>query len=320
MKLRVAVIFYRAATNPPGIRHLWYILLFSMKMFPILLLLLLTSYMLSAQSVPGRLQFATGDEYEITMQTKTTVAQQVNGQAIDFTIDATGVHGYRITNATNDNTTLHHDVRKLSFAFGGMGQKRAFDSDIEKDMNGPFGSTMKDLQSRTYDMIIDSNGQVLMVVPEKFEPARADNRMALINNLLKEALDIADPPAKGSGSFFRVLPAKPSGTGDTWTRSWQTPSGTFNLAYVLTAITDSTIVIDFAGSSSTISKMEMMGQETTTTMNNKSSGKFTLERATGIIREQTVQTDGTGSTETAFGTLPVNTKSSTVVTVKRKNL
>jgi hypothetical protein len=64
--------------------------------------------------------------------------------------------------------------------------------------------------------------------------------------------------------------------------------------------------------------MEMMGQETTTTMNNKSSGKIVLDKKTGIIREQTVNLDGTGNTETAFGILPVTIKSSTLVTVARK--
>ena len=155
-------------------------------------------------------------------------------------------------------------------------------------------------------------------IPEKFDPPKTDNRMAVIINLLKEVLDIVEPPAKGSASFFHVLPAKPSVAGDTWTRSWQTASGSFNMAYILSATTDSTIIIDFTGSSVTQSAMEMMGQETTTTMNNKSSGKIVLDKKTGIIREQTVNLDGTGNTETAFGILPVTIKSSTLVTVARK--
>ena len=283
-----------------------------------IVLFFFTGFNVNAQPFNGVLLFNTGDEYSITLKVKSTVAQQAGGQAIDFTIDATGVHEYKVTNATADNTTLHHNVNRMTFDFEGMGQKRGFDSNNEKDMNGPFGNTMKTLRDRSYDMIIDPNGQVLMAIPEKFDPPKTDNRMAVIINLLKEVLDIVEPPAKGSASFFHVLPAKPSVAGDTWTRSWQTASGSFNMAYILSATTDSTIIIDFTGSSVTQSAMEMMGQETTTTMNNKSSGKIVLDKKTGIIREQTVNLDGTGNTETAFGILPVTIKSSTLVTVARK--
>ena len=51
-------------------------------------------------------------------------------------------------------------------------------------------------------------------------------------------------------------------------------------------------------------------------MNNKTTGKIILDKATGIIRQKTSTTDSNGSTEAMGGTLPVTSKTTTVITVK----
>jgi Family of unknown function (DUF6263) len=268
---------------------------------------------------PAKLKFDQGQVVEITMDVKTTIAQQAMGQAIDFNVNAKGVHSFKVTNATDDNTTLHHEVKKIGFSFDGMGQKRTFDSDEEKDINGPFGKTIKEIKEKPYDIIIDPNGKVLMAFPEKIAIAESDSRMALINNMLKEVLDIVQPPQKGNGSFFKVLPEKESAKGDTWTESYETATGKYNTAYSIAEINDTTIIVDFVGNAVTVTKAEMMGNETTTTMNTKSTGKVIVDKVTGIIREKTINADGTGNTETSFGTLPVTSKTTTVIQVKSGN-
>jgi len=50
-----------------------------------------------------------------------------------------------------------------------MGQKRAFDSDKKEDLNGMFGKPVKNILSKSYDMIIDPGGKTLMVKPEKLD-------------------------------------------------------------------------------------------------------------------------------------------------------
>ncbi len=244
------------------------------------------------------------------------MAQQAMGQAIDFTVDASGTHSYKVTNTTGDNSTLHHQAKRISFAFDGMGQKRSFDSNIEKDMNGSFGKPMKEVLDKKFDIIIDPNGKVLMVRPEKIEPTRPDDRMAIITSMLKDVLDMIQPPQKGSSSFFKVLPETETGIGDSWTDTLVTESVKSITQYTVSGINDSTIVIALSGNSVTVTKAEMMGNETTTTMNDKSTGKVIVDRMTGIIREKTINTESNGTTESAFGSLPVTAKTTTVITVK----
>ena len=269
-----------------------------------------------AQKVSGRLKFEPGQTFDITIQVKTSVVQQAGDQSIDFNVDAIGNHSYKVTNTTEDNNTLHHQLQRIRFSFEGMGPKRSFDSNEEKDMNGPFGKPMKEMLGKTYDIVIDSNGKTLMALPEKIQFAEMDNQMAIISSLLKDVIDLVLPPQKGKNSFFKVLPDSANGKGGTWTESYENENGKFDAAYALSDITDSTIIVDFAASSVTITKAVMMGTETTTTMNNKSTGKIVLDKITGIIREKTMNTESSGTTESAFGNLPVTSKTTTTINVK----
>ena len=155
-----------------------------------------------SQSVISPLKFAQAQEFNINLNLKTTISQQAMGQAIDFNVDATGDHRFRVTNATDDNTTLHHDVNRLRFNFDGMGQKRSFDSNEETDMKGPFGPYAREILDKQYHIIIDPQGQTLMVMPESIAIKVEDPRIALINAMLKDVVEIALPPAKDEPGFF----------------------------------------------------------------------------------------------------------------------
>lgn len=291
-----------------------------MKHIPARLTFLITAtlgiHSVNAQKVTGKLQFNQGQVAEITMQVKTTIAQEAMGQAIDFNIDATGVHTFQVTNSTEENTTLNHRMKQVSFYFDGMGQKRKFDSREEKDINGPFGKPMKDLLEKKYDIIIDSNGRTLMAIPEKVVYGETDNRMALITSLLKDVTALVQPPAKGKPSFFQVLPDRETGVGDSWKDGYEDSTGKMNATYTVTGLNDTLIVVEFVINSVTTTKAEMMGNETVTTMNNKSTGKILLDRMTGIIREKIINTESSGTTEGPFGSVPVTSKTSTLITVR----
>ena len=270
----------------------------------------------NSQKVASKLKFEQGQTFDVQIQVKNNIAQQAMGQSIDFNVDAAGFHTYKITNTTEDNSTINHQVQRVTFAFDGMGQKRSFDSNVEKDLNGMFGAPIKDLLTKKYDIIVDPSGKTLMAIPEKIKLAEADSRFAIVTTMLKDVLDIVQPPQKGKASFFKVLPETETAKGEAWTESSINENGKFDAAYTISDINDSTIVVDFVGSSITVSKAEMMGSETTTNMTNKSTGKIILDRITGIVKEKTITTDSKGNTETSFGTMPVTSKTTTIITVK----
>ncbi len=275
----------------------------------------LTCYSVSGQLKPVRLSFEQGQTLEINLQIKSSFSQQAMGQAIDFHVDGSAIHLYRVTNATDDNSTLRHEMKRISFQFEGMGQKTNFDSDNKKDLDGRFGQPVKDVLDKTYDMIIDPNGKVLMVHPEKIENKLADERMRIITDMLRELLGVVQPPKKGEGSFFRVLPENEAAIGESWSESGQTDNGTFTHVYTLAEVNDSTILVNLNGTSTATTKADMMGMETTTNLNNKTTGVIVVDKATGIVRSKKFETESTGNTQIMGNAIPISSKTTTDIQV-----
>ena len=269
-----------------------------------------------SQKIASQLKFNQGQIFEITMETKTTFEQEAMGQAIDFNVDGTATHLYKVTNATEDNSTLHHQVRKIAFTFDGMGQKRKFDSDNPKDMEGQFGKPVKTVLEKSFDMVINPNGKVMMAIPEKFEIPNDDPRLLIVMNMLKDVLGTVQPPHKGEASFFKVIPRNEMGVGESWADTVNTESEKSITTYKITNINDSTAVVDLTGNSSTVTKTEMMSIEATINLKNKTTGKIIVDKATGIIRRKNITTESSGSTESSFGTLPITSKIITTINVK----
>jgi hypothetical protein len=279
-----------------------------------IILITITSY---SQTISGKLKFGQGQTLEVTLHVKSNIAQQAMSQAIDFDAEGSAIHLFKVTNAVADNTTLHHQVKHISFDFDGMGQKRSFDSGNQKDLDGSLGKPMKEILSKSYDMIIDPSGKVLLVKPEKTDNAKMEGPMMLIGNMLKDLLDVVQPPQKANASFFKVFPDNAVKKGDNWTESYENTSGKFNTIYTLSEITDSAYVINFTGNSATSSKSEMMGSEATTNMNNKTTGKIIVDKTSGIIRQKTSVTESTGTMELMKNTVPVNSKTTIEINVKK---
>jgi hypothetical protein len=277
---------------------------------------ILIAFISNAQPVTGKLSLQQGQNLEVTMAVKTTISQQAMGQAIDFNVDGTATHNYKVTNSTGDNSTLHHSAKRVVFNFEGMGTKRPFDSENPKDMAGMFGAPIKQMLGQTFDMVIDTNGKVLMVQPEKQKALDMDDRMKIVANMLRDILTVVQPPVKGGRSFFAVMPGGEVVKNGTWIESFQDSTGSYQTGYKLTDITDSTLIVDVNGVSKTSSKAEMMGMEISTSFNNKITGTIILDRATGIIRKKVITTEGSGTSTGFGGATPISSKTTVTTLVK----
>jgi hypothetical protein len=281
----------------------------------ILAISLLATAAVYSQQAPAKLTFGTGQVLAITMEVKTSISQQFAGQSIDLKVDASAWHNYNVINSTPDSSRLHHEVKRATFNFEGLGQKVPFDSDNQKDIDGPFGKPVKEAMSKTYDMVIDPTGKVLMTQPEKIELAEMDERVKIVAAMLKDVFDVVYPPQKGGSSFFKILPEKAAGKGTTWTDTYENESGKFSNEYSLREFTDSTIVIDMKGMSTTMSKVQIMGMEMTTSLSNTTTGIIILDKATGIVREKTMTTESNGTNEGMGGSTPITSKTTIVTKV-----
>ena len=286
-----------------------------MKKTLLLVAAIIVTLVCFGQKATGKLKFETGQVLQLNMDVNTSFTQQMMGNAVDFTVKGTAVHQYKVTNATDDNSTLRHEMNRLSFQFDGMGQKMNFDSDNPKDMEGRMGKPVKEILEKNYDMIIDPNGKVLMAQPEKVSFGAMDERMRIVTDMLKELLDVVQPPQKGAGSFFRVLPENEAAIGESWSENGKTSNGEFTNVYTLAEVNDTIIVVNLNGTSTATTKADMMGMETTTKLNLKTTGVIIVDKANGVVKQKTLNTESAGTMEVMGNSLPVSSKTKTVITV-----
>ena len=271
--------------------------------------------LLKGQTINPRIEFTRGQALNIRLEVRSSVAQQAAGQAIDFTADAVALHGYKVVNQAKGQSTLHHATKKIAFNFDGMGQKRSFDSDNKNDMQGPFGGPVNNMLGSSFDVTLDETGNVVTVSSGKKEAPAPDDRLAIIFNMLKDITDAVYPPKKGSSSFFKVFPGRAVNKGDVWTESGENEAGKYNTEYTLSEILDSTIVVDFKGTSTTTTKNIVMGREAVTTLNSTNSGKIILDGVTKLIKEKKVTIESNGTTEAMGSAVPISSKTTIVILV-----
>jgi hypothetical protein len=287
------------------------------KLIPGLFLLIITSTAFG-QKVSGKLKFDQGNTLTINMEVTSTMAQQTANQAIDFSTEGSVTHMYKVTNATDNSTTLRHTVQRLSFRFDGMGQKRSYDSDIAKDRESQFGKQFTEIISKKYDIVIDTTGKTRMTIPSKIELSQQDQRLMIISNMLRDVTSIIYPPQKGTASFFKVMPAWEVGVGDTWTDTTSSADETSATSYTLSEIGDSTLTVDFKSISVNMIRSEIMGRQVATNITSAAVGKIILDRATGIIQKKTATINSNGTAEALGSTLPISGKITISIFVKQE--
>ncbi len=268
----------------------------------------LLSLDVNGQTVLGKLQCSPGQNINIRMEVKSTVTQQVMGKAISFEADGFALNSYHVLDTTGGRATMEYSGQIIKFKFDGMGQRQDFNSADSLDMKGRYGASMKNLLSKKYKLTIDEFGIVLIALPDRIDPVKTDDRLAIVLNMIEVIPNMAYPPAKGEASFFKVLPGKEVAIGESWSDSVVTLNGRAKSIYTLTAVSDSTITVEVKTTTITAEKAMVMGGESITTLNKISTGQVILDRQSGLIKEKKIVTESSGTMEAMGGSTPVTSK------------
>ncbi|MBS1654392.1 MAG: hypothetical protein JSU05_06095 [Bacteroidetes bacterium] len=273
------------------------------------------SFAIHAQKITGKLTFTQGQQFQVNTSIKTTSSQQAMGQEMEIKVEASGLDIFKVSNSGADNTTITHSVKKINVNFDGMGQKRGFNSDKPSDMKGEIGDAMKKMLAKTYNMVIDPSGTVLMTMPEEYPKDKDDDAGNMMTSMINELSALSEIPKKGSNSFFKILPSYEIGVGDTWTDTTTREEGTTITNYTLTSVNDTAIVINYISNGRTEVTRQVMGMESTTKLKTKTTGTIILDKATGIIKQRTATAESSGIIDVMNQSLPVTSTMELTMTV-----
>ncbi len=268
-----------------------------------------------AQKVNNKLTFQKGQKLEMTSKVNALISMEMMGQAMESKIDATVTRLFDVEDVTNNSATLEHKVKRIQMNFEApMQGAQTFDSDNEKDMKGDGGKTMEKALKNKYSMTVDAGGKITAVKADDNNPNKTPTKADadMMSNALAQFAAGFDLPKTGDTSEFMILPAKELAKGESWTNAL----GNAKTVYTLADVTDADIIIDYTEEASTSRTQEAMGQEIKMSSKDKTTGKITLDKKTGLLKEKTATTNSEGNMEMAGQTMPMNTKTTKTVTVK----
>ncbi len=285
-----------------------------MRLFTLFSLMALSLFA-QAQKVSGKLTFQPGQVLYITTKTNTVNVVSAMGQEIEIKAETNVDQLFKVTNTTEENHTLSHEIKRIRFTSEGMGSNMSFDSDSEKDMKGQFGEPIKEMMNQKYNMVIDASGNTVMAMSEGGGSSKTTAASGALAQFTGGMMEMTRAPKSGEASFFKVLPATPVGVGDGWTNTIENNGTKTDEAYSVAEINDEFIILNYLANSATSSVQENMGMEVTINVKNKIEGKIKVDRKTGIVKEKTTKTTSTGTANTSYGEFPINTTSDTVMTI-----
>lgn len=278
--------------------------------------LVLFSVVANAQKVSNKLRFQKGQKLEVVTTVKS--ASEMMGQSIDINVTSTRM--LNVADVAAGNATIENKIKRLQVNLEGMGQTKAFDSEKEEDRNGEMGKGLEKVMKNSYTMTVDTYGKITAVKADDTNPnTKTDSSGAgqdMMSGMMNGLVEGFELPKAGDATDFAILPAKEVGKGDTWTDTTSADKNTKRKAsYTVSDINANEIVLDYTEETATKTTTENMGMQVDIDKRDKNTGKITLDRKTGLLKQRTVTTETSGTASVMGQEIPLDTKATKTVVV-----
>lgn len=262
----------------------------------------------SAQKVAGKLTFQNGQKLEVTTNMNSTT-EMMMGESSNNTVST---EIYEVKGTSDAGVTLERSMKKLKLNLSVMGQEKSIDSDNPEDLKGMLGDPIKDLLNAKNEFTIDANGRIVSIKEEE-KKKKADNGMM---GMFLQGMNLNAGVAKGSPSFFKVLPEHEVGKGDSWKDSVAIAGTTSLTTYTVKDITATEVLLDFVSDGTIDTKQDMMGMSVAVKGTVKSNGTIVLDKNTGLLKQRNFTTITDSAANLNGQEMNTKAKSTAVITVK----
>ncbi len=251
------------------------------------------------------------DKYEMNMIMKMNLTQEMMGQTMDITSNATSVNTVAVKQADANGFVLTNTLSKMKMTGAAMGQEMSYDSENPADKDSQIGQVLGEKIGSTSEVSFDNNGKLTGV---KKDPKEKDNAGAGMGSMMGAG---NDDSKGGLGLFLANFNSGSAKVGDTWTDSTGDKETKTVTAYSIKDIKDGNTVVSFVSNITVSKTQETNGMEIVVNMTGKSTGESTYN-ADGVLTQSTSNTEMTGTTEVMGNSIPMTNKMLTIITVKKQ--
>lgn len=270
-----------------------------------------------SQKITNQLNFPKGAKIEVV-----TTIESVAEVMGEITTKASAIRTLDVEDVKDGIAIIESKVKRVQFSFEGMGQSQSFDSENESDMKGEGGKSAEKALKNKYSMKVDNKGNITAVTADDDNPNNApktEGEQDPMMGMMDGVMGGMNLPKAGDKIDFAIIPEGSFAKGDSWTDTTSVVRDVQRSAkYVISDITEETIVIDYTEQTKGRFTRENMGMEIVIDQEEKSEGKILINKQTGLLKEKTINKSTEGTMEVMGQTMPLSTKSmiKEVVTVK----
>lgn len=240
--------------------------------------------------------------YQVVNTLETNSSTDVQGQSMESTANVSSTYNIQVKAKTGRNYNLSSTLSHINMNMSMMGQDIKFDSENKDDMNGEFGSALKDYINEPKDIQMDNSGMVT-----------TDSKDTSLGEIAKRLH--LDENGFGTQLAFLALPAKAK-VGDSWTENRNSDGRSTITNYTIKDISGNIATISFTSTDSVSTTMKQNGMEIGVKTTGKATGEKKVDIKTGVIQSSTTKGDASGTVSAMGQDFPMSTKVTSITTVK----
>ena len=249
----------------------------------------------------AKLKLPENKKYKVVNKLETNSSTDVQGQSMESTVNVTSTYTIEVKDKSGENYNLNSTLSGINMNMSMMGQDIKFDSDNQDDMNGQFGTALKDYINKPKEIQMDQSGKVSF-----------DEKDTSLNSLAKQ-LHLAQ---NGFGTQLAFLPFPANAkVGDSWTDSTNNDGISKTTHFTIKDINGNTATVSFTAIDSISTTMEQNGMEISTKTSGKAEGEEKVDMKTGVIQSSTYKGDASGTVNAMGQEFPMSTKITSNTTV-----
>ena len=249
----------------------------------------------------SKLKLPENKKYQVVNTLQSNSTTNIQGQSMESAVNVSSTYDIEVKGKSGSEYNLSSTISKLTTNMTMMGQEIKFDSENKEDMEGPFGSALKDFIGKPKDMKMDASGNVTF-----------DEKDTAMSEIAKQ-LHLTQN-AFGTQLAFLALPEKAK-VGATWTDKTDNDGISKTTNYTIQNITGNIATVSFDSVDSVATSMEQNGMEISVKTSGKSSGEEKVDLKTGVIQSSTTKADATGTVSAMGQEFPMSTKITSNTTV-----
>jgi len=249
----------------------------------------------------SKLKLPENKKYQVVNTLQSNSTTNIQGQSMESAVNVSSTYDIEVKGKSGSDYNLSSTISKLTTNMTMMGQEIKFDSENKEDMDGPFGSALKDFIGKPKAMKMDASGKVTF-----------DEKDTAMSEIAKQ-LHLTQN-AFGTQLAFLPLPEKAK-VGATWTDKTDNEGISKTTNYTIQNITGNIATVSFESVDSVATSMEQNGMEISVKTSGKSSGEEKVDLKTGVIQSGTTKADATGTVSAMGQEFPMSTKITSTTTV-----